>query len=121
MKRPTYKELDKKINEAKQAVTSGQVAVINPEAVASDAIQLGFLLDEELEAVLLSILDDLKPLQYVGKRPPPKSYENKIMTSELFAFRTTSRRFSCKVYLKFTMFDNSFWLISLHKNRNKGK
>ncbi|MBU1169167.1 MAG: hypothetical protein KKD44_06335 [Proteobacteria bacterium] len=120
MKRPSYKELDKKINESKQAVTLGQVSVINPEAMASDAIQLGFLLEHEINDVLLSLLDDIKPLQYVGKRPPSRSYENRIIASELFAFRTSSRRFGCKVYLKFTLFDNAFWLISLHKNRNKG-
>lgn len=121
MNRPTYKELNNKINDARQAVDQGWINVINPEAVASDAIQLGYLLEDELEPVLQSILDDLKPGQYVGRRPPPKSYENKIMASELFAFRTSSSRFGCKVYLKFTLFDDSFWLISLHKNRNKGK
>jgi hypothetical protein len=119
MKRPTYKELDKKINDAKEAVSSGQVNVINPEAVASDALQLGFLLEDELDPVLLSLLDDLKPGQYVGRRPPPRSYENRIVASELFAFRTASRRFGCKVYLKFTLFDGTLWLISLHKNRHK--
>lgn len=121
MNRPTYKELDNKINDARKAVEQGWVNVINPEAVASDATQLGFLLEDELEPVLQSILEDLKPGQYVGRRPPPRSYENKIMASELFAFRTSSRRFGCKVYLKFTLFDDSFWLISLHENRNKGK
>lgn len=121
MKRPTYKELDNKISEARKAVDLGAVNVINPEAVASDAIQLGFLLEDELSPVLLSILDDLKPGHYVGRRPPTRSYENKIIASELFAFRTSSRRFGCKVYLKFTLFDQSFWLISLHKNRDKGK
>lgn len=119
MKRPTYKELDKKINDAKNAVESGELNVINPEAVASDALQLGFLIDDELDTVIMSLLDDLKPGQYVGRRPPPRSYENKIVASELFAFRTSSRRFGCKIYLKFTLFDGAFWLISLHKNRHK--
>ena len=117
MKRPTYKELDNKINDARNAVGQGWVNVINPEAVASDAFQLGYLL-EELESTLQSLLDDIQPGHYVGSRPPSQSYENKIMDSELFAFRTSSRRFGCKVYLKFTLYDQFFWLISLHKNRN---
>lgn len=121
MKRPTYKELYNKINDAREAVDQGWINMINPDAVASDALQLGFLLEDELEPVLQSLFDDLKPGQYVGRRPPTRSYENKIMASEMFAFRTSSRRFGCKVYLKFTLYDSSFWLISLHKNRNKGK
>ena len=120
MPRPTYKELDNKINEAKTAVSQGAVSVINPEAVASDAMELGYLLSDDLTDVLLSVLSTLKPNDYAGKRPPPRSYENKIIMSELFAFRTPSDRFQCKVYLKFTLFDNEFFLISLHKNRNKG-
>jgi hypothetical protein len=118
--RPTYKELDSKINEAKNAVTKGAVNLINPEAVASDAIQLGYLLETELPDVLLSVLSNTKPDHYAGKRPPSRSYENKIIMSELFAFRTRSERFQCKIYLKFTLFDEELFLISLHKNRNKG-
>jgi hypothetical protein len=121
MKRPTYKELDRKISDAREAVSGDRVNVINPEALAADALQLGFLLDDELNPVLLSLIDDLKPGQYVGGRPPSRSYENKIIQSELFAFRTGSSRFSCKIYLKFTLFDQAFWLISLHRNRHKGK
>ena len=117
MKRPTYKELHNKINDARHAVNQGWVNVINPEAVASDAFQLGYLL-EELEPTLHSLLDDIQPAHYVGRRPPSQSYENKIMDSELFAFRASSRRFGCKVYLKFTLYDQFFWLVSLHKNRN---
>ena len=120
VKRPTYKELDNKISEAKAAVTRGDINLINPHAVASDAIQLGYLLDMELTEVLLSVLSEIKPDQYVGKRPPSRSYENRIIESELFPFRARSNRFQCMVYLKFTLFDQAFFLISLHKNRNKG-
>ncbi len=120
MKRPTYKELDNKISDARMAVEKGDINLINPEAVASDAIQLGYLIETELADVLLSVLSDIKPEQYVGRRPPSRSYENRIVESELFPFRTRSSRFKCSVYLKFTLFDRELFLISLHRNRNKG-
>ena len=120
MNRPSYKELYKKISEAKDAVSNDSVSLINPEAVASDALQLGYLLEEDLKDVLLSLLTGITPEEYAGKRPPSRSYENRIIQSELFAFRTASSRFNCRVYLKFTLFDEEFFLISLHQNRHKG-
>ena len=120
VKRPTYKELDNKLNDARTAVERGNISLINPEAVASDAIQLGYLIENELSDVLLSVLADIRPEQYVGRRPPSRSYENRIVESELFPFRTSSSRLKCSVYLKFTLFDGGFFLISLHRNRNKG-
>ncbi len=120
MNRPTYKELDNKLNEARSAVEKGLVNLVNPEAVASDAIQLGYLLESELVDVLLAVLSSTTPEHYVGKRPPSRSYENKIIMSELFPFRAPSERFKCRIYLKFTLFDQELFLISLHKNRNKG-
>jgi hypothetical protein len=120
MQRPTYKELDNKISDAKTAVTKGAVNLVNPEAVASDAMELGYLLSDELPDVILSVLANISPKNYVGKRPPSRSYENRIIMSELYAFRAMSDRFNCKVYFKFTLFDEEFYLISLHRNRNKG-
>jgi hypothetical protein len=120
MERPTYKELDKKISDARTAVSNDAVSLINQEAVAADAIKLGYLLDEELKDVLLDVLSDISPKHYVGTRPPSRSYENRIMASELFAFRAPSTRFNCRVYFKFTLFEEEFFLISLHQNRNKG-
>lgn len=121
MERPSIKEIYKKIADAKNAVGDGFVNLINPDAVAMDAIELGYLLDDDLHDVLISLLNEITPKKYVGGRPPERSYEHKIITSDLFAFRTRSGRFSCVIYLKYTLFDGAFWLVSLHKNRSKGK
>lgn len=121
MNRPTYKELDKKLTEARNAADTGYVSLINPEAVASDAIELGYHIEDELLGALTSVLDGTTPKHYAGKRPPARSYENKITASDLYAFRTESGRFNCVIYLKFTMFNNELWIISFHKNRNDNK
>jgi hypothetical protein len=119
MNRPTYKELDNKINEARNAVEQGLVNLINPEALASDALELGYSINDELISSLSSVLDETQPDHYAGKRPPALSYEHTIMTNALYAFRTKSAFFSCLVYLKFTLFENELWVVSFHKNRQK--
>lgn len=119
MNRPTYRELDKKLTEAKGAVSEGSVNLINPEAVAVDAIELGYRIDDELLDALDSVLDVFSPDDYVGGRPPARSYENKIVTSDLYAFRAESGRFDCQIYFKFTMIHSELWVISFHKNRHQ--
>jgi hypothetical protein len=117
MPRPSEKELFKRIKEAKEAIAEGRIALINPLAVASDALELGYLIGEELESLLAELVDRLAPAQYVGTRPPQRSYEQTIKGLELFAFEVDSPRFESPVYLKFALSPDGFWLVSLHKGR----
>ena len=117
MPRPSEKEIFKRIREAKEALAKGRIAVLNPLAFASDALELGYLIEEELESLLAELLDGLGPAHYVGTRPPQRSYEQTIKGLELFAFELNSLRFQCPVYLKFALSFNVLWLVSLHKSR----
>jgi hypothetical protein len=60
---------------------------------------------------------------YMGTRPAQRSYEPAISGCELYAFKTTSKMIGCKIYYKFTIKDETLWLVSLHKDRpeKKGK
>lgn len=118
MNRPTYKELNNKLSQAKKAVGQGLVNLINPEVIATDAVELGYSIEHELIASLTLVLEGTSPEHYAGKRPPASSYENTIMANALYAFRRQSTGFNCLVYLKFTLFENELWLVSFHKNRN---
>lgn len=118
MNGPTYKELDKKISQAKKAAESGLVNLINPAAIASDAAELGYRIEDEFIESLTSVLEGTSPENYAGRRPPARSYENTIMANALYAFRTESSGFNCMIYLKFTLFENELWVVSFHKNRN---
>lgn len=121
MNRPTYKELDNKLSQAKKAVENGHVNLINPVVIAADALELGYSINDEFTGSLSNVLEQTSPKEYVGKRPPALSYENIIVSNALYAFRTNSANFNCQVYLKFTLFDNELWVVSFHKNRNSNK
>ena len=119
MKRPSHKELYNKIRGAKEAVSSGLVNIINQEVIACDALELDYLIESDLLNVLSSLLGEISPDNYVGKKPPEKSYEHKIQNMDLFAFRMDSSWFKCKVYLKFALYDGELWLVSLHQHRER--
>lgn len=117
MKRPSHKEITGKIIQAKKAVSNGCVFFINPVSLTTDALELGFLFNDEIEDVLMNLLDKASPENYVGRKPPQQSYEQEIYGFELFAFRTKCDILNETVYLKFTLFDKHLYLISLHKHR----
>jgi len=119
MQRPSHKELYKRILEARSAVSEGNVFIINQVAIAGDAIELGYLVETDLITVLEELLNTTAPANYAGTRPPQKSYETEIEGLELFAFIVDSTRFKCRVYYKFALTDDVFWLISLHPDRPK--
>ena len=116
MKRPSHKELTGKIRQAKQAVSQGHIDLLEPDIIAIDAFELGYLV-KDVQNVLCDVLEEITPDDYAGKTPPEQSYEDKIKGSELFAFKWKSKRFGCEVYLKFTLKGDVMWLVSFHLPR----
>jgi hypothetical protein len=117
MKRPSDKEISKRIKEAQEAVAEGRIGILNQEGIVSDALELGYLVKEELGSVLTELLELISPGHYVGTRPPQRSYERTIKDLELFAFEVISPRSKCPIYFKFASTTRVFWLVSLHKSR----
>ena len=117
MDRPSHKELFGKLRSARQAVKTGQFAMLNQLALATDAIELDYSIETETNLVLSELLEETAPTDYVGSRPPQRSYEQDIQRLELFAFSVESKRFKCRVYLKFAMVGEMLWLVSLHQDR----
>ncbi|WP_092238835.1 hypothetical protein [Desulfobacula phenolica] len=91
--------------------------LLNPEALAVDALELEYLIEFELKDVFNELLENATPSDYNGGRPPQRSYEQEISGLDLFAFTVKIDRFSVPVYLKFSLSENVLWLVSLHKNR----
>ena len=116
MKRPSYRELNGKIRQASEAVSQGYINILEQVNIAEDASELGYRV-ADISDVLSDVLNEITPLDYVGKKPPERSYEDKIQDCELFAFRWKSQRFGCEVYLKFTLKDEVMWLVSFHVHR----
>ncbi len=116
MKRPSYKEITSKISQAKKALKREKLLFINPGSLASDALELGYLFSTEVNDVLENLLNKASPENYVGLKPPQKSYEQKIYGSELFAFRVKSGALNETIYFKFAV-TGYLYVISLHKHR----
>ena len=116
MKRPTHREILHKITQAREAVARGKIAIINPVAVAADALELEYEM-AELAVVLSELLAQVKPGNYAGASPPQPSYEAEIFQSDLYTFTCSCSRFGCDVYFKFALKNDTFWLVSLHKDR----
>lgn len=118
MNRPTYKERAKKIKLAKEAVSAEAIIILNHEAVAADAIDLGYDISD-IKKVLTELLNEITPVDYAGKYPPQRSYEKQIENLDLFSFRWISKRFGCEIYFKFALKNEQLWVVSLHEHRAK--
>jgi len=119
VQRPSHKELLGKLQEVRAAVAAGQVMILAPEVLACDAMDLGYVLGDELVSVLLSLLDEVDPGDYVGRRTPDRSYKPDIEGLELFSFVVRSHLFGCPTYFKFALHDGVMWLVSLHQSRGQ--
>ena len=114
--RPSFKELNNKIRQAKKAVTERKVVILDYAVLLADSFDLQFELGEIYE-VLSEVIDGISPGDYAGTRPPQHSYEQDILDQDLYAFHGWSKRFGCRVYVKFALTQDRLWLISLHRDR----
>ncbi len=117
MNRPSHKELTRKISIANKCITDGNIYLINHESIVCDALDLGYIIDTDLSYILKDIIGNLSADDYIGHRPPNKSYERAIEGLELFEFTAQCSRFTKRVYLKFSIKEPNFFLVSLHLHR----
>jgi hypothetical protein len=115
--RPSTKELNKKIREAREIIATGRIQIVGVPGVAADALELDYDIETELTGILLQILNIITPAHYRGGRPPQRSYETEIVGLDLYAFAVKFPRLNGVVYIKFALADDIFWLVSLHKDR----
>jgi hypothetical protein len=118
MERPSHKEINRKIKQAKEAVSKDRISILNPVSVATDTLELGLNL-RNISNILSDVLEEIEPDDYAGQYPPQRSYEDEIKDCELLAFRWLSRRLGCRVYLKFTLKETRLWLVSFHEDRKE--
>jgi hypothetical protein len=117
--KPTHKALSGKIRQAREAVQSGDIVFLKPAIIAADLLELECEA-REVPVILAELLAQITPVDYVGTRPPQRSYEEDLMGCELYAFRTASKRLGCEVYFKFALFEERLWLVSFHADRLEG-
>jgi len=118
MSRPSHKELNKKIKEARKFSEQRRVSIVEPFSFAADAIERGYDVTD-ICVTVGGLLNEILPGYYAGDRPPQRSYEDCIKGADLFAFEWQSELLSVKVYFKFALVNDRLWLVSLHKSRRK--
>ena len=116
MNRPSHKEINRKIKQAREAVSDDQFSILNPVSDAADILKLGFTI-EGISNILANLLDEITPDDYAGGYPPQKSYESDILDCELFTFRWASNHLGGIIYLKFAFKGQRRWVVSLHEER----
>jgi hypothetical protein len=116
--RPSYRELDRKLKQGREAAAVGRIRFLEPDSILADLLDTEYLV-ADLAKDLPAIFKEIKPGDYRGQSPPKKSYEKAIDGSELFAFRWVSKIFGCRMYLKFIVKGQDLWIVSLHRDRGK--
>ena len=114
MERPSHKELNIKLHAAMSAVHENRIVLVEPGIIVAHAVELGYSIRHELQQVLLELLQHTNPEHYAGHRPPQKSYETCIHFLDLWAFSVICPTFEPRVYYKFSLKKDYFYLVSLH-------
>lgn len=116
-RRPTEKELIKRLKEAKEHLKKHDGVFANPAKVVGELNELDILDSKEIWPLILTLLEEISPKDYQGGRPPQKSYEKTTTGHELFAFCWWSNKMQKRMYVKFVLKNERYHYISLHKSR----
>lgn len=116
--RPSHHELNGKLKKASEGASAKRIFLLKPDIIIADLLDLDYLV-EDMDKDLPAILQEIKPENYRGRRPPDKSHEEDILDAELFAFRWNSRFFGRDMYIKFAIIEGALWIVSLHRDRSE--
>jgi hypothetical protein len=117
IKRPSKKELAKKISLAKQHLQKENWQALSYNAFLEDCIELGLCTQIEVSQALLSVIEEVEADDYVGSQPPRKGSRGCILNRELFEFCRYSEPLSQRIYFKFAVDEVQLFIVSFHKAR----
>jgi hypothetical protein len=116
-KRPSDRELFKRLNEAKEFLKDRQGLFANPSKAMGELNNLNVGDANEVWPLIKELLEEVSPKNYKGMRPPQKSYEKAIEGLELLAFSWWSPRLAKQMYIKFVLKNERYYYVSLHQSR----
>lgn len=117
-KRPSDRELFKRINEANESLKNRHGLFANPSKAVGELYELGIGDTSEVWELIRDLLEEISPKDYKGARPPQKSYEKAIVGLELLAFSWLSSKLAKKMYIKFVLKNERYYYVSLHQSRS---
>lgn len=117
-KRPSDRELTKRLSEAKEFLKNRYGLFANPSKALGELSDLDIGDANDVWQLIRELLDEISPKDYRGTRPPQKSYEKAIIGLELLAFSWWSPKFDKQMYIKFVLKNERYYYISLHQSRS---
>lgn len=120
-RRPSDRELIKRLNEAKEFLKNRHGIFANPSKAVGELNDLDIGDANDVWLLIRDLLEEISPKDYRGSRPPQKSYEKAIAGIELLAFSWWSPTCAKQMYIKFVLKDERYYYISLHQSRSTGQ
>ena len=117
LERPSSRELDHRIEEAKASLKNGKAVFANPAKAVGELYELAIHETGEIWRLIGELLEEIEPTDYAGTRPPQKSYEKAIANRELYAFSWKSPKMGKEMYIKFALREGLYYYVSLHESR----
>jgi hypothetical protein len=117
-KRPSNRELTKRLDEAKEFLKNRHGVFAIPSKVVGELNDLDIGDANDVWQLIRELLEEISPKDYKGSKPPQKSYEKVIAGSELFAFSWWSTQCAKQMYIKFVLKNERYYYVSLHQSRS---
>ena len=116
-KRPSDRELAKRLNEAKESLKNRHGLFANPSKAMGELNDLEIGDANDVWLLIRELLGEITSKDYKGSRPPQKSYEKAIAGFELLAFSWWSPKCTKQMYIKFVLKNERYYYVSLHQSR----
>ena len=117
-KRPSDRELIKRLIEAREYLKTRPGIFSNPSKVAGELSDLDIGDTNDVWPLIRELLEEISTKDYRGTRPPQKSYEKVLAGLELLAFSWWSTRLAMQMYIKFVLKNERYYYVSLHQSRS---
>ncbi len=117
MNRPSAKEIDKRLCEAKEALKNKRAFFANLAKIVGELTKLEIGDSSEVWELISMLIDEIQLTDYAGAHPPQKSYEPSIAGCELWAFSWMSVKLKKQMYVKFAIKAGNFYYVSLHESK----
>ncbi|MFI5343334.1 MAG: hypothetical protein ACHQUC_03840 [Chlamydiales bacterium] len=117
-KRPSDRELTKRLNEAKEFLKNRHGVFVNPSKAVGELNDLDIEDTNDVWPLIRELLEEISSKDYRGGRPPQKSYEKAIAGLELLAFSWWSPKLAKQMYIKFVLKNERYYYVSLHQSRS---
>jgi hypothetical protein len=117
-KRPSDRELTKRLSEAKEFLKNRYGLFANPSKAVGELNDLDIGDTNDVWQLIRDLLEEISPKDYKGSRPPQKSYEKAIEGLELLAFSWRSLKCAKQMYIKFVLKNERYYYVSLHQSRS---